>query len=195
LSSLSWDTISSPRDVTSAFDRVLSVLLLANVVRSAHAPKSLLVSFGVLVALSFLSGRLRTIADLKKLRFHQALMVGVFLASLVFFGGHQRWWLEPIITRLSALPLFVSAIALTGIIDNAAITFLGAQVPTLTAAQKYLLVAGSVVGGGLTVIANAPNPVGYEILGPEFGKNGISPSHLLRAALVPTLISAVIFWI
>ena len=118
-----------------------------------------------------------------------------FLGGLVILGSPQRWWLEPLITGLQALPLYLGASALTAITDNAALTYLGSQVPDLTEASKYALVAGAVTGGGLTVIANAPNPAGYGILNPSFGKDGISPIRLFTAALVPTAVAAFCFWI
>jgi hypothetical protein len=45
-----------------------------------------------------------------------------------------------------------------------------------------------VIGGGLTVIANAPNPAGQSILSPAFGQDGIAPGGLLLGALTPTII-------
>jgi hypothetical protein len=48
--------------------------------------------------------------------------------------------------------------------------------------------AGAVTGGGLTVIANAPNPVGQAILRDEFGEGGVSPLGLFVAAIIPTLV-------
>ena len=48
-------------------------------------------------------------------------------------------------------------------------------------------VRGAVTGGGLTVIANAPNPAGQSILAKYF-QDGISPLKLFLGALVPTLI-------
>jgi predicted cation transporter len=122
-------------------------------------------------------------------------MVAFFLAGLVVLGPPQRWWLQPLLGRLDALALYLGAIGLTALTDNAALTYLGAQVPDLTEAARYALVAGAVVGGGLTVIANSPNPSGYGILNPAFGEEGISPLKLLVAALPPTLIAAVCFWI
>jgi hypothetical protein len=53
-------------------------------------------------------------------------------------------------------------------------------------------VQGALVGGGLTVIANAPNPAGQALLGRFFG-GSILPLRLLAAALVPTLIAAAVF--
>ncbi len=129
-----------------------------------------------------------------ELRIKEALLVAFFLGGLVLLGGLQRWWLEPILTRLDAASLYLGAIGLTAFTDNAALTYLGSQVPTLSEASKYALVAGSVVGGGLTVIANAPNPAGFGILNSSFGTEGISPLLLLKSALLPTLIAAVCFW-
>ena len=76
---------------------------------------------------------------------------------------------------------------LTSFNDNSAITFLATLVPDFTPELKYAVVAGAVTGGGLTVIANAPNPAGQSILKDCF-KNGVSPLRLLKAALIPTLI-------
>tara|TARA_B110001454_G_C12723074_1_gene435711 strand:+ start:9269 stop:10540 length:1272 start_codon:yes stop_codon:yes gene_type:complete len=129
-----------------------------------------------------------------EIRIKEALLVGFFLGGLVVLGGYQNWWLEPILSKLSALPLYLGAMGLTAFTDNAAITYLGSQVEGLSDFSKYALVAGSVVGGGLTVIANAPNPAGYSTLNPAFDKDGISPILLFKNALVPTLIAAICFW-
>jgi hypothetical protein len=123
------------------------------------------------------------------LKLRESLLVGFFLGGLVILGGMQRWWIEPVLTSLNAPSLFFSSIFLTAIQDNAALTYLGSQVPDLSEMAKQALVAGAIAGGGLTVIANAPNPAGYGILNSSFGSEGISPLRLLRAALMPTLIS------
>jgi predicted cation transporter len=130
-----------------------------------------------------------------ELKIKEALLVGFFLAGLVVLGGYQRWWLEPILNQLTAIPLYLGSISLTAITDNAALTFLGSQVPNLSEASKYALVAGSVVGGGLTVIANAPNPAGFSILNSSFGEDGISAKSLFLSALLPTSIAAICFWL
>jgi len=89
------------------------------------------------------------------------------------------------------------ATALTAITDNAALTYLGSLVEGIGEPLKYALVAGAVTGGGLTVIANAPNPAGAGILqnSEAFKATGISPVGLLVGALPPTLIAIVFFWI
>jgi hypothetical protein len=126
------------------------------------------------------------------LQLREGLLVGFFLAGLVTLGGLQSWWLDPILRSLDVLPLYLGTAALTAITDNAALTYLGSQVPGLTEAAKYALVAGAVAGGGLTVIANAPNPAGYGILRPSFG-TGVSPLGLLLGALGPTLVALACF--
>lgn len=131
----------------------------------------------------------------QEVRLREGLLVAFFLGGLVVLGGPQRWWLEPILTRLEALPLYLGSISLTAITDNAALTYLGSQVPNLAEASRYALVAGSVVGGGLTVIANAPNPAGYGILNPSFGRDGINPLRLFLSALIPTGIAGLCFWL
>ena len=53
--------------------------------------------------------------------------------------------------------------------------------------------AGAVTGGGLTIIANAPNPAGAAILKGQFADETIHPLGLLAAALPPTLVAALLF--
>lgn len=130
------------------------------------------------------------------LDFTAGLKVGIFLAGLVVLGGPQGWWIEPLLTKLDRLPLFLGAMGLTALTDNAALTYLGTLVPMLTTASKYVLVAGAITGGGLTVIANAPNPAGASVLNRArvFGGAGMGPFRLLASALVPTFVAAVCFW-
>lgn len=129
------------------------------------------------------------------LKLRSSLLVAFFLAGLVVLGRPQSWWLQPFIEKLDSLSLFLGATALTAITDNAALTYLGSQIHDLSDAAKYALVAGAVTGGGLTVIANAPNPAGYSILNSSFGANGISALKLFLFALPPTLIAAGCFWL
>jgi Na+/H+ antiporter NhaD/arsenite permease-like protein len=89
--------------------------------------------------------------------------------------------------------LYFIATALTAITDNAALTYLGSLVEGTSDAFKYALVAGAVTGGGLTVIANAPNPAGYSILKDHFRDESISPLWLLVAATPPTVVAIIAF--
>jgi hypothetical protein len=120
------------------------------------------------------------------------LLVGFFLSGLVTHGGVQGWWLEPVLGSLTATPLILMSATLTAFNDNAAITYLSTLVPGFTDELKYAVVAGAVTGGGLTVIANAPNPAGQMILKKHF-LHGVSPVDLLKAALAPTAIMLFFF--
>ncbi len=120
------------------------------------------------------------------------VLVGFFLAGLVIHGGLQQWWIAPVLGSLSELPLMFGAITLTAFNDNAAITYLATLVPNLSETLKYAVVAGAVTGGGLTVIANAPNPAGQSILNQYF-PDGISPGGLLFGAALPTAVMTVCF--
>jgi Na+/H+ antiporter NhaD/arsenite permease-like protein len=104
-------------------------------------------------------------------------------------GGQQSWWLEPLLLSMDANAVFFGATALTAITDNAALTYLGSLVPGLSEPFKYALVAGAVTGGGLTIIANAPNPAGASILKGGFDDESIHAGGLLLAALPPTLVA------
>ncbi len=125
----------------------------------------------------------------------EGLLVAFFLAGLVVLGGQQQWWLQPLLMRMSSDVVFVGAIVLTAFTDNAALTYLGSLVEGLSESFKYALVAGAVTGGGLTIIANAPNPAGIAILRPHFHEGVVHPLGLLVAALPPTLVAAAAFWV
>ncbi len=121
------------------------------------------------------------------------MLVGFFLGGLVIHGGLQGWWIAPVLGSLGKLSLMLSATILTAFNDNAAITYLSTLVPGFTDSLKYAVVAGAVTGGGLTVIANAPNPAGQALL-KDYFSNGISPILLLTYALAPTIVMALCFF-
>jgi hypothetical protein len=123
----------------------------------------------------------------------EGLLVGFFLAGLVVLGGMQQWWLQPIVSSLRPTALFFGALGLTAITDNAALTYLGSLIVGMSDQAKYMLVAGAVAGGGLTVIANAPNPAGVALLRRGFNDESIGASGLLLGALAPTAVAALFF--
>lgn len=129
------------------------------------------------------------------LRLKESLLVAFFLAGIIVFGPFQSWWLQPLLQSLSDGALFWSATFLTAVTDNAALTYLGTQVTGLSDASKYALVAGAIAGGGLTIIANAPNAAGYSILNSKFPNGSMSPIKLLIAALIPTFIACVFLFL
>lgn len=126
------------------------------------------------------------------LELRSPILVGFFLAGLVIHGGLQSWWIEPVLLSLGDLQLMIGATILTSFNDNAAITYLASLVPGFSASAKYAVLAGAVTGGGLTVIANAPNPAGQSILSKHFDK-GVSPLGLALGALIPTIILGLAF--
>jgi hypothetical protein len=163
------------------------VIFLALVVLTAH---HMVVFMGLF--LFFLGFTTVTKEFQDEIQVKSSLMVGFFLGGLIILGTPQKWWLQPLIANLSDYVLYFGATALTGITDNAALTYLGSLVE-LTDSAKYFLVAGAVTGGGLTVIANAPNPAGFGILKDSFGENGITPLGLLMGALGPTIVAIIAF--
>lgn len=171
---------------------LLHILFLAAVVGFAHHPD---VFFGVFMIFLGLVTATREYQDGLKLR--EGMLVGFFLAGLVTLGSLQEWWLKPLITGLNGPSMFYGATGLTALTDNAALTYLGSLVEGISDDLKYALVAGAVTGGGLTVIANAPNPAGVGILqnSKAFGNEGISPLNLLLGALPPTAVAVVFFWL
>jgi hypothetical protein len=161
---------------------------LVGVVLSAHHPVLFLGFLMLFIGYAHAYSRHQN-----PLLIREGLMVGFFLAGLVLLGGLQQWWLQDLLAGLSPIVLYWGATALTAITDNAALTYLGSLVAGTDEAWRYMLVAGAVTGGGLTVIANAPNPAGFAILKGCFPDGAISPLKLLGSAAVPTLIAAAMF--
>ena len=156
-------------------------------VMTAHYP-ALFVG-GFLIFLGFVKA---TSAPQTRMDLRPPLLVGFFLGGLVIHGGLQAWWIAPVLGRLAETPLFVAATILTAFNDNAMITYLASLVPELSESLKVAVVEGAVTGGGLTVIANAPNPAGQALLA-RFFENSITPLGLLLGALPPTLITCAAF--
>lgn len=165
----------------------VQLLFLAAVVYFAHYPALFIGVFLFFIAFAQATAHHQSRLDLKA-----PLLVGFFLAGLVIHGGLQGWWIEPVLKSMGPLALFGGATLLTAFNDNAAITYLATLVPGFTNELKYMVVAGAVTGGGLTVIANAPNPAGQSILQRYF-PGGVSPLGLATAALPPTAVIAACF--
>ena len=161
---------------------LVHLVFLGYTVWAAHHP--VLFVGGFLFYLAFAQA---TAHHQSKIELRSPMLVGFFLAGLVIHGGLQAWWIQPVLGSLGELPLFFGATILTAFNDNALITYLATLVPGFSEELKYAVVAGAVTGGGLTVIANAPNPAGQSILQRYFPE-GVSPLGLLLGALVPTLI-------
>jgi hypothetical protein len=161
---------------------------LAAVVALAHHPVAFLGLFLMFLGVTQAYERFQNPPIIK-----EALLVAFFLAGLVVLGGMQQWWLQPIVSGMSPQVLFLGATVLTGFTDNAALTYLGSLIVGISEEAKYSLVAGAVAGGGLTVIANAPNPAGVALLKRGFADESIGAGELLLGALLPTLIAMAAF--
>ena len=166
----------------------MHLVALALVVTFAHHPVIFLGVFMLFLGFTQAYARHQSPLILK-----EALLVGFFLAGLVVLGGMQQWWLQPIVSSLEPTALFFGALGLTAITDNAALTYLGSLIEGMSEQAKYMLVAGAVAGGGLTVIANAPNPAGVTLLKQGFEDHSIGAGGLLLGALLPTVVAAVMF--
>ena len=129
----------------------------------------------------------------ERLILREGLLVAFFLAGLVVLGGLQQWWLQKTLLGVEPTLLFFLATGMTAITDNAALTYLASLVQGVTPDFQYTIVAGAVTGGGLTIIANAPNPAGVAILKSSFEDESVSPVRLLLAALPPTVVAAMAF--
>jgi Na+/H+ antiporter NhaD/arsenite permease-like protein len=189
------DSAAPRRESIPVWVTAVHLLLMVWTVAMLAGHRPILMTGGLLVFLAF------TVATPQwqdPVRLRGPLLVGFFLAGLVVLGGLQGWWISPVIMRLNEGALLAVSTFLTSFNDNAAITYLAAQVPALAApgpmaeALRHAVVAGALAGGGLTVIANAPNPAGQSILAPHFG-SGVSPWRLACWALVPTAVAVACF--
>lgn len=168
---------------------LVHLVFLAGIVATGHYQNAFLGIFLLFLGVATVTQRYQD-----SLRLKESLLVAMFLGGIIQFGAFQKWWLAPLLGSLDEIALFLGAVGLTAITDNAALTYLGSQVEGLSEASKYALVAGALAGGGLTVIANAPNAAGYSILSHKF-PGGIKPINLLIAAIVPTAVAVACLWL
>lgn len=166
------------------------LIFLAMIVAAAHYSQ---VFFGLFLIFIGLVTVTKIYQD--DLKFKESLLVAFFLSGLIVFGTFQRWWIEPIILSLDESTLFFGAAGLTAFTDNAALTYLGSQVANLSDLSKWALVAGALSGGGLTILANAPNPAGFTILSSKFPDSSLNAFKLFKAAMLPTLVALVCFYL
>lgn len=181
-------SVKHPAETIPAWITLIHIFFMTLIVSVSHYPAIFVASF-----LFFIGFHQATRPHQHSIRIARPLMIGLFLAGLIIHGGLQGWWVASILEGLSPLSVMGVAIALTGFNDNTAISYLATLIPNWGEAFKYALFTGVVAGGGLTVIANAPNPAGYSILKKYFS-NGINPSHLFLAAFIPTLILYAVFY-
>lgn len=166
------------------------VIFLVAIVMSAHFEKVFIGLFLIFIGLVDVTKKYQD-----RLKFREAFLVAFFLGGLIVFGSLQKWWLTPVLTTLADKSLYFVATVLTAVTDNAALTFLGSQVDGLSESSKWALVSGAITGGGLTILANAPNPAGFSILSSKFKNGSLNAVKLLLAAIGPTMVAIVCFFI
>ena len=179
-----WDNRDDPVPV---WVTLVHVLFMGWTIMTAHYPPLFILGFLFFVGFTTISRPYQN-----QLRLTPAMLVGFFLAGLVIHGGVQGWWIAPILGSLGEIPLMATATILTAFNDNAAITYLATLVPNFTEELKHAVVAGAVTGGGLTIIANAPNPAGISLLKKYFD-DAVSPLGILAGSIMPTIIFFIIF--
>ncbi|MDH5720699.1 MAG: putative Na+/H+ antiporter [Spirochaetia bacterium] len=182
--SIKWEERPDP---IPTWVTLIHLFFLGWTVFTAHYPPLFIGGF-----LLFLGFAQATIHHQNRVDLKPPLLVGFFLAGLVIHGGLQGWWIAPVLGSLDEISLMLGATVLTAFNDNAAITYLSTLVPNFSDIMKYAVVAGAVTGGGLTVIANAPNPAGQSILSKYF-ELGVSPAKLALGAFIPTIIMGLAF--
>lgn len=188
LSAMKKPLENGPREDMPVWVIATHLLFLASVVVFAHHAAMFMGLFLFFLGYTTAYSRYQDRLILK-----EGLMVAFFLGGLVVLGGMQAWWLQDTLQGMSPTVLYYGATALTAITDNAALTYLGSLVEGVNDEFKYALVAGAVTGGGLTVIANAPNPAGFAILRSYFHDGAIHPGKLFISAFGPTLVAVAAF--
>jgi hypothetical protein len=171
-----------------SFVLILHLILLLGVIFFVH---DLIIFLGIFLIFLAVVNAFNQYQD--KLIINQAFLVSLFLAGLVVLGGQQKWWLQTVLAKLTPDQIYYVATALTAVTDNAALTYLASLVDGLSDQFKYAIAAGAITGGGLTVIANAPNPAGYSILNKKFSGGIVSPLYLFLSALGPTIIAIICY--
>lgn len=171
-----------------SFVLILHLILLLGVIFFVH---DLIIFLGIFLIFLAVVNAFNQYQD--KLIINQAFLVSLFLAGLVVLGGQQKWWLQTVLSKLTPDQIYYVATALTAVTDNAALTYLASLVDGLSDQFKYAIAAGAITGGGLTVIANAPNPAGYSILNKKFSGGIVSPLYLFLSALGPTIVAIICY--
>jgi hypothetical protein len=171
-----------------SFILILHLILLLGVIFFVH---DLIIFLGIFLIFLAVVNAFNQYQD--KLIINQAFLVSLFLAGLVVLGGQQKWWLQTVLAKLTPDQIYYVATALTAVTDNAALTYLASLVDGLSDQFKYAIAAGAITGGGLTVIANAPNPAGYSILNKKFSGGIVSPLYLFLSALGPTIVAIICY--
>lgn len=168
---------------------IVHLFFLAGIVLTSETP-ALFIGIFIL----FLGFWRATLFYQKRLHLQSAILVGFFFAGLIIHGELQSWWVVPIIQKLSNIGVMEASFILSSVMDNAIVGYLTVQIPQIDDLKHYLIISGAMAAGGLTLVANAPNPLGYSILRASFDER-LSFLYLFLGALFPSLLFLGIFWV
>ncbi|WP_213357473.1 putative Na+/H+ antiporter [Chlamydiifrater phoenicopteri] len=168
---------------------VVHILFLVAVIFVRHIPVIL-----VGVVLTFLGFRALTIMYQSPISFTKVGMVGLFFSGLILFGDLQEWWVLALMEKVSYEGHMIISFIMSMFLDNALVNYLIFKLPSANDCYHYLAISGAMSAGGLTLMANVPNIIGYLLLRPSFKVRSVSLVWLFVAALPPAVISALIFW-
>lgn len=166
------------------------ILLICAVILARFVPLLM-----VAILMFYLGFQKFTIFYQRPIRIGKACFVGLFYAGLVIFGELQEWWVLELMHRMSDFGYMMTSYVLSIFLDNALVNYLVHNLPVATDCFLYLVIAGCMSAGGLTIISNIPNIVGYLALRPFFPSSSFSLGWLFLFALGPSIIAVMTFWI
>lgn len=130
-----------------------------------------------------------------KIDFWKVCCLGVFFIGMSFVGGLQEWWILKLVKNSSDFGYMWAAYILSIFLDNVLVNLMMHDLPVVTDCYLYLVVAGCMSAGGLTLIANTPNIVSFATLRPFFQKPSFSFWKLFLASLFPSVLALMLFWL
>ncbi|MBQ8498549.1 putative Na+/H+ antiporter [Chlamydia sp.] len=120
--------------------------------------------------------------------------VGLFYIGIVIFGELQEWWVLDLMHGMPDFGYMMTSYLFSIFLDNALVNHIVHNLPMANDCYLYLVLVGSMSAGGLTLVSNMPNIVGYLILRPTFPHSDISLIRLFLSAVVPSIVSLSVFW-
>lgn len=166
------------------------ILLIVAVILARFVPLLM-----VAILIFYLGFQRFTIFYQRPMRIGKACFVGLFYAGLVIFGELQEWWVLELMHRMPDFGYMMTSYVLSIFLDNALVNYLVHNLPVATDCFLYLVIAGCMSAGGLTLISNIPNIVGYLALQSFFPSSSFSLGWLFLFALGPSIIALMTFWI
>ncbi len=167
---------------------LVHLLFLFGVIIFGHQPVLFLGLFVLFLGFTEATPRFQTSIPLRG-----AILVAFFLATVILHAGLQGFWVEALMHHLEHNALLPVTLLLTSFNHNAAVAYLATLVPNLTFVMKEAIFSGIVAGGGLTLIANGPNMIGYRFLSQTLAPDEPSVLRITLWAIPPTFIAYLVF--